>query len=185
MPFTAGQLVVHPFHGPAVITAVTTRTVKNVAVSYLELAADSNGVRVAVPVDNATEMGLRPLMTLAEIADVLSLIRQPSEPRERNWSRRVKAYHLLLLTGRMSDRAHVVREILRGAGTHPSNLAEKALLRSAGDPITAEMCLRLEITNEQAWQLLVVAALPDQHPLRDPAVEILSTSAPTELALTA
>lgn len=157
--FAPGQTVIHPHHGPMQVSQIVTRSLRGVDVRYLELDTNAN-LRITVPVAQAELIGLRPVMSREEVAGVLGILRAPSLPRENSWSRRIKDYQLRLQSGSATERAVVMREILRGSGLHASGIAERDLLRSCMAVLTSEVSLALAVSEERAQELLVDAAGP-------------------------
>jgi len=158
MPFSAGQTIVHPVHGPMTIRELKTRTVKGAGVEYLELEVVGGGLRISVPVEKAAEVGLRALLSAAEIDALLEVIRMPAGPVEKQWSRRIKAYHERLTLGTPEAKAGVFRDIVRSSGAEPHAGAERDILREVRASLGAELALALGIDEDEARSMLDAAA---------------------------
>jgi len=167
VPFTAGQTVVHPHHGPMQVSAVVTRSVRGRAIHYLELEQPEHDLHVLVPVPSAETIGIRAVMSRAEVDEVLAVLRDDSLPPESGWSRRIKDYAMRLQTGQTTERAVVMREILRHSGLHVTGTAERELLRQAREVLSSEVGVALGVTEEEAASMLEHAAL-DGHELPAP-----------------
>ena len=158
MRFSAGQTIVHPVHGPMTIRELKTRTVRGTGIDYLELETVGGGLRISVPVEKADEIGLRALLTAAEIDALLALIRMPAGPVEKQWSRRMKAYHERLNLGTPDAKAGVFRDIVRSSGAEPHAGAERDILREVRASLGAELALSLGIDEDAARAMLDEAA---------------------------
>lgn len=178
MPFTVGQTVVHPHHGPMRISAVVTRTVRDRVVDYLELEQPEHELHVSVPVPSAATIGLRAVMTRAQVDEVLAVLHDESLPPENGWSRRIKDYSMRLQSGLPTERAVVMREILRHCGHNASGTAERDLLRSAREVLSSELSVALGVTEDAAAALLEEAAL-DGHETPAPRPRSHRRTAPT------
>lgn len=159
MSYIPGQILVHPFHGPAEVVDITTRHVGGGTIDYLDLLPRTRSVLISVPIANIALVGLRPVINTSEADALLDVLRAESLPRERSWSRRIKDYQLRLQSGTLESRAVVYREICRNAGPNPSGAAEKALLRNTRDLLVAELALSYGIASEEAVTRIEMAAL--------------------------
>src|SRR5699024_9843594 len=63
-----------------------------------------------------------------------------------------------LQSGKLSERASVIRYILQASGISPKSLAERNMLRSALDPLATEIAIARGIEKDAAEQLLVETA---------------------------
>lgn len=164
MIFREADIVVHPFHGPLKVRGLRTRQGAGNEALYAELHSLDERLSVAVPVKNAEHIGLRNLLTRHEIEDIVSVLTGPSIVLESQWSRRIKALQERAQTGRPTEQAIVVRELIRrGADTGRSG-EERRLLRTTMSGLALEMALALSINLEDMramMELFVRGALAD------------------------
>lgn len=170
MVFTPGQLVVHPHHGPATITEITTRHIRGVPTRYLTLAVRNTNLTVGVPVAQADTVGLRPVCDAAALAELFDVLRAPSPKEVDGWSRRFKDNHEKLRLGDLHTSAGVVRDLLRRQETKGISLGEKDLLKDARRPLVTELALALEVSEEEAGHVLDAAVLADRAPALPPVL---------------
>ncbi len=164
MQFTSGQLVIHPHHGPAVVEEVISRTVGGVERTYVNLRVRGSDLTVSLPADTAEEVGIRPVLTTEQVQELLAVLRAPSDPFEKQWSRRMKAQQELLLRGDPQVTAAVVRDLVRrdlDPGLAP---AEKDLLKRARLPLLGELVEALGVSQEQAEEVVLAAIRGEQMP---------------------
>lgn len=156
------DVIAHPVHGPVRVVSTFARTVRGALKEYVELEVVGETMRISVPVERAEDVGLRDLLEEDQICGILHLLGEPEDPHDpqESWAHRMKALHLQLQTGSLSERVCVVRQILRVSGTTPSSLAERQLLRSAIAPLAAEISIARAISTDEARDLLVDATLP-------------------------
>lgn len=159
MQFSTGRTVVHPHHGPATITAITDRVVAKATVSYLELKIHSSDLTISIPASKAEEIGLREVYTANEISELLDVLRAATEHEEETWSRRFKDNQEKLRQGDLLVTAAVVRDLSRRDSERGLSSGEKQMLRTARQPILAELGLGLSISEEEAEKVLDEAIL--------------------------
>lgn len=157
MQFTTGQLVIHPHHGPATVQEIITRTVGGVERTYVNLLAHRSDLTVSVPTDTAEEVGIRAPLSTEQLQEILQILQAPSEPFEKQWSRRMKDQQERLLLGDLKVTAGVVRDMQRRELDGGLSPAEKDLFKKARDPLLGEFVEALCISEEQAEELLVAA----------------------------
>lgn len=159
-PFTAGETICHPVHGPVRIASVVTRTIKGTDHEYFELEGVYDPIQISVPVSRVKNVGLRPILDDEKIEAVLTILTEPAPPRpaKETWAHRMKELHLQLQSGSMKERVCVIREILRESGEHPSSLAERNLLKQALEPVAAEISIARQVPVEDATSLLISTA---------------------------
>lgn len=150
MQFTPGQTLVHPQHGPATVVQVVDRTVAGSVRTYVQLHVQDNNLRIAIPVDHADAVGLRPVSGPAAIAALLETLGSGASHEEAMWSRRMKANQDRLRTGDLLVVAGVVRDIARRDLDHGVSAGEKDLLRHARRPLVIELAVALEISEDDA-----------------------------------
>lgn len=159
MQFSEGQIVVHPHHGPCTVAGVTTRTVRGVATSYIDLAVHAKEMSICVPVHNVAEVGLRQVLDAQGLSELLEVLREPTGEEEAGWSRRFKNNVEQLRTGDLFATATVVRDLTRRQAEKGVSWGEKDLLRHARQPVVTELALALSLTEEEAEHALEEAIL--------------------------
>jgi CarD family transcriptional regulator len=154
MQFYEGQIVVHPQHGPARVTAVNERLVKGEPVPYLEFRVLGVELDVSVPVDRAEYIGVREPLSADEFDELFVVLRAAGEKIEAMWSRRIKANQAKLASGEILPAAEVVRDLTRYSEEKKLSLAERGMLSYAKGPIAAEMAVVLDIPVEHAEAMI-------------------------------
>lgn len=154
MQFSVGQTVVHPQHGPSTVTQVVHRSIKGVSRSYVELQVHRSDLRVAIPVDTAHEVGLRPPRSASDLDDLWAVLRAPTPEQEEQWSRRMKGNQEKVRLGDMMVTAGVVRDLVRRDDARGISAGERDLLRQARQPLVVELGLSLGVSDADAEQVL-------------------------------
>lgn len=171
--FTTDDLVVYPAQGVGKIESIDKQTVGGVACEFYIVRILTNNITLMVPVANATNVGLRCLITpdLAHtILDTLSA--DPSNGpiyTGQNWNRRYREYSEKLKSNELTDVAQVLRELmLIGRGKELSfgerRLLEQALVLVVGEISTVLQCPEQEIRDQIQSFLLVSPETPNAAP---------------------
>lgn len=154
MQFSKGQVVVHPQHGPATVEQVTSRVVQGVTRRYVSLAVHADGMTVALPVEVAEEVGVRPVMDPAHVREVLGVLVAESEPFDKVWSRRQKNNTERLRSGDLPQIAALVRDLTRRNDEKPISYGEGNLVREGLELLAAELAIVLRVSEERAVELV-------------------------------
>ncbi len=160
MEFSAGQVVVHPHHGPATVKKVFSRSIRGERKRYIKLEVPQAELALAVPVDRAEEIGVRPTVDLDEVREIFKVLMDASPAYEKVWSRRIKANSELLRSGDIRNIAGLIRDLTRQNEEKRLAFGEMKLLRDATGPFVAELALVLSM-DEEAVGAMVDAAVID------------------------
>lgn len=176
MQFTQGQTVVHPHHGPALITEERRRKVKGEDVTYLTLSVIESDLTVSIPADHADSIGLREVFSEARVEKVFTTLAAEPDTSETNWSRRFKANRDKVATGDPLKAAEVIRNVLSRSQEKTLSFGERSQLENAIHPIAAELAIALELSTDAAQELIEYAVLNTD-------AEIWRHGLPTEKAI--
>lgn len=129
---------------------------------------------VAIPADQADEIGIRPILDSGDVREVLDLLLAPSEPAETVWSRRIKSDTSRLRSGEVRIIAELIRDLMRRNDTKRLSFGEMSLLREAMGPFVAELAIVLSMTDDEVTAMIEAAALQGVAPTV-PAAELAPT----------
>ncbi|MFF0114427.1 CarD family transcriptional regulator [Streptomyces prasinus] len=163
MQFSEGQTLIHPHHGPATVTEVLDRSVNGKRRRYVQFQIHRTDLHIAVPLEKADEVGLRPVYAATQVQELLDVLRAPSDEQEEIWSRRFKANAEKLRAGDPLLSAGVVRDLVRRQAEHGLSAGERDMLKHARQPIVAELALALSLPDVEAEELLDSATLGEQQ----------------------
>ena len=148
LPLSKGQVLVHPHHGPAVVTAFQTHP--RLKKECIVLEVQSSHLMVWVPVDQVDRIGLRPVMDPAGLASLFRVLAAPADQEDIQWSRRFKDNTEKLATGDPLVIAAVVRNLMLRNAADGLSQAERDMLRQARRPLLTEISLSLSISEHDA-----------------------------------
>ncbi|MCC3279437.1 CarD family transcriptional regulator [Arthrobacter sp. zg-Y40] len=148
MPFSEGQVLVHPHHGPAVVMSYQTHP--RMQKDCIVLQVQSSHLLVWVPVDQMARVGLRPVLDRPGLETLFAVLRAPADHEDPQWSRRYKENSEKLATGDPMVIAAVVRNLMLRDAARGLSQAEREMLRHARRPLLTEISLALGISEEDA-----------------------------------
>lgn len=167
MKFNVGQTVIHPHHGPAHVAKVMTRTIRGEKVEYAELEVVSSKLMVSIPVTKADDIGIRDVAGVKELDKLADVLSGPTVGEEPQWSRRYKANRASIATGDPLQLAAVVRDLVRRRERGSLSLGEKDLLKEASAPLLAEIALAVDVTEENAREVLFTMIMEESREALD------------------
>jgi len=159
LSFSTGQVVVHPHHGPAKVKKVFSRTIRGERRKYLRLDVPDAELAVAVPVDAAEEIGVRPVIDLADAREILDVLVAEGEVPDKVWSRRIKANGERLRSGDIRTIAGLIRDLTRQNEEKRLAFGEMKLLRDATGPFVAELAIVLSMDADDVAEMIDSAIL--------------------------
>jgi len=152
--YKIGETVVYPMHGAGTIEKIEERVVMGETRSYYVLRIKRGNMEVMVPVDNAEGVGLRPIVECKDFDDVYSILAADSTEMDENWNRRNRDNMEKLKTGRLSEIAGVIRNLVRIDRVKKLSTGEKRLLNNAKLIMASEMEVVLNISEEAALEII-------------------------------
>lgn len=140
--FEIGEKAVHPSHGVGEVTAVERRNLGGTDGLFYTLRILDNGIKVMVPVEAATNVGLRRIMSPSEANAVLDTMRAREVAVDvQPWSRRFRAYTEMMQSGAPLEIAKVLRDMHRLRFDKNLSFGERRLLDQAKSLLFKELAL--------------------------------------------
>ena len=150
--YCVGDMVFYPMHGAGTIEAIEEREVQGNIQKYYVLSFIMGGMKVLVPMDSATAVGLRNIISREEYREVLKRLTNSSYEVNDNWNRRYRENLERMKSGNTMEVADVVRsltlrEIDRGLST-----GERKMLVNARHILISELTLASGLSEEEISQ---------------------------------
>jgi CarD family transcriptional regulator len=151
--FKVGSKVVYPSHGVAEIVGKEKRAVDGTTVTCLVLSVPqrgwgtSGGMRVSVPENRASDLGVRSAISEEEASDVLDVLAATDVRVPSNWSRRFKNHQEKLKSGDIYECAEVVRNL---ANRPRLSTAEGAMYANARHILISELAVSWRLVETDA-----------------------------------
>lgn len=123
MEFKVGDMAVYPGHGVGVISDVETVDIEGSEATMYVLKILDNGMTIRIPVQNASALGVRNVISVGQVAKVYEVLKDRDVPADnQTWNRRYREYLNKIQTGDLIEVAKVLRDLalLRKDKTCPS-----------------------------------------------------------------
>jgi CarD family transcriptional regulator len=148
--FDVGDRVVYPHHGAAVITKREKRKINGSTTEYLVLEMAHGELTLAVPVDRADDVGMRPPIGQDEVDDLFELLAKKDIREPANWSRRFKNHQEKLKSGDVYQVAEVVRNLALRDQAKGLSAGEKSMFLKARSVLVSELSFALDVSEDEA-----------------------------------
>ncbi len=165
-PFSVGDKVVYPHHGAATIIKKERREFNEKRTDFFVLEVATDQLTLRVPVDNAAELGVRPVISKAAARRVFATFKDDPQEAGANWSRWYKLLTEKINSGDIYQVAEVVRDLTYAQQTKGISPALKRMLSKARLILTSEIRFALDVSEEDATKRLD-RALPKIEVLED------------------
>jgi CarD family transcriptional regulator len=140
--FKVGDIAVYPAHGVGEVTGIESREVSGREHRFYVLRIIESGMRVMVPTDNATSVGLRGVIPKADVKKVFAALkRKKAVASKQTWNRRHREYMEKLKTGSVFDIADVLRELSLLQRNKELSFSERRVLETARSLLVKELAI--------------------------------------------
>jgi CarD family transcriptional regulator len=146
--------VVYPHHGAAVITKKERREFDGSRTDFFVLEVATDQLVLRVPVANAVELGVRPVISKTAARRVFSTFKEDPQEAGANWSRWYKLLTEKINSGDIYQVAEVVRDLTYAQQTKGISPALKRMLSKARLILTSELRFALDVSEEDATRRL-------------------------------
>ena len=154
MEYQIGDIIVHPLHGAGIIQEIEYKRVEGKVKGYYVLMIPKGDMRVMIPVDSCEQLGVRPILDLAALTDILREIPKLPVIDESNWNRRCRENMLRLKSGELLEVAVVIKSLVWREARFGLSNGERKMLHSAKQILVSEMMLIQGMDYEAAEQQL-------------------------------
>ena len=144
-----GDKVVYPMHGAGEITGMEKNEVGGVVSSYYIFRLPMGNLKLMLPVDKADEVGLRELITPAQVEEVTEILHAETEQIPGSWNKRFQTNLERLKTGSIFDAASVARNLTRQNNKKKISSGEKRLLDLSRQILISELVYVCNKTPEE------------------------------------
>ncbi len=148
--FKAGDRVVYPHHGAAIIEKTEMVELNGEKRKYFVLKTAHDDLTVRVPVDKVDEVGMRPPISLEDVEDLFVLLSKKDVREPANWSRRFKNHQEKLKSGDVYQVAEVVRNLALREKAKGLSAGEKNMYTKARKVLVSELSFALDVSEEAA-----------------------------------
>lgn len=140
--FCIGQKAVYPCHGVGTIEGIEACSVGGAQQDFYVIKIHSTGAKVMVPTRAAKTVGLRSVISGADIEDVYGILKEKSKKKPTaTWNRRFRTLNDKLNTGNLSEIAEVLRDLSSLSSDKELSFGEKKMLERARTMLVNEICV--------------------------------------------
>ena len=139
--FAIGDNIVYPMHGAGTIEAIEKRDMMGEMCEYYVLLIPQNGIRIMIPCDRVTQIGVRSIIKKSEVDGVNETLSGESTEMAKIWNRRYRDNLEKLKTGNINDVAEVVRDLMRVDNEKRLSTGERKMLSNAKQILISELTL--------------------------------------------
>ncbi len=154
--FAAGDRVVYPLHGGAIVQCVEQREQNGERMDYYILQMLFESMTIAIPVSSAQKLGLRKIgdeNTLALIQDVLREVPDVQAVKSISWNRRFQLYMEKIKSGSVVEVAKIFKLLTLLERSKKISVGERRLLHSTRQILQSEVMLirNIDAQNAGSW----------------------------------
>ena len=144
--FKAGDMAVHPAHGVGEVEQLEDRDLGGRKTTCYVIKIKDSGLKVMVPTEAASRVGLRPVMKKKEAHNILEILKAPEVAVDlQPWNRRFRAYTEMLKSGLPSEIAKVLRDMYRLKFDKDLSFGERRLLYQARSLLVQELAIARKV----------------------------------------
>lgn len=144
--FKVGERAVHPAHGVGEVVQIEEKELGGRKTSCYVLKIVDSDLKLMVPTEAATRVGLRAVMKKKEADKILDILRAPEVAVDvQPWNRRFRAYTEMLKSGLPAEIAKVLRDMYRLKFDKDLSFGERRLLDQARSLLVQELALAKKV----------------------------------------
>jgi CarD family transcriptional regulator len=152
--FVVGDKIVYPMHGAGIIEKIEDKQILGESRKYYVLRVPCGDMKIMIPVENCDEIGVRPIISMDEIKEVIRVLSAKTTEMPNNWNRRYRENMEKLKTGSVYHVAEVVRNLMRSDKERKLSTGEKKMLTNAKQILISEIVLVENIDPESAEEIV-------------------------------
>ena len=153
-PFSVGDKVVYPHHGAATIVKRERIEFAGEKQEYFVLEIVTDQLTLRVPVVNAIDRGMRPVISKNKARQVFAVFKAEPQEAGANWSRWYKLLTEKINSGDIFQVAEVVRDLTYAQQIKGISPALKRMLSKARLIIVSELQFSLDLSEEDTIKKL-------------------------------
>lgn len=152
--FSIGDKVVYPMHGAGIIEAIEEKEILGKKRKYYIMKMPLGDMKVMIPLDNVEDIGLREIISLTEVEQVMAVLNDDISKMPKNWNRRYRANMDKIKSGDIYEVAAVVRNLMLRDKEKGLSTGERKMLSNAKQILISELVLARGIDEKTAEELI-------------------------------
>ena len=148
--FKVGDKAVYPAQGVAEVISIDMKDIAGSRQEFYVLRILDTDRKIMVPVVNADAVGLRQVISEAEIREIFDILQERTIAIDtQTWNRRYRGFMDKIKTGSIYDVAEVLRDLYRLKANKQLSFGERRMLDTARSLIVKEISVAREMTEEK------------------------------------
>lgn len=152
--YQVGDKIVYPIHGAGIIAAIEEKEILGSVNSYYMLQVPTGNISLMVPVKNAQEIGVRPVVEPDVIDRLFTHIQQAELSVIENWNKRYRENMAKIKSGDLFEIGPIYKYLLEKDSEKGLSSGEKKMFVSAHQILVSEIMLSKDISLDEAEGLL-------------------------------
>jgi CarD family transcriptional regulator len=157
LSFHIGDKVVYPNHGVGIIEQIGSRSVGATVERFYLLNIKASSLKVMVPCQNASSVGMRRVVRNGEIQKVLDFLSLAENGSNGDWKDRFKENSERMRTGSLLEVAGVLKSLIALHQAKPLSFREKKMLERARYLLVSELAMARNCEESKVEELLTTA----------------------------
>ncbi len=148
--FIKGDMVVYPAHGVGIVKDIEKKEFGGASHSFYVLEILENGMRVMIPVDTSSSVGLRAIVDENQVGEIFDILAEKDvELGSQTWNRRYREYMEKIKTGSVYEVAAVLRDLFLLSIDKDLSYGERKMLDTAKNLLVKELSLAQELGEDE------------------------------------
>lgn len=152
--FIIGDRIVYPMHGAGIIEQIEEKQILGESRNYYILRVPCGDMKIMIPIESCQEVGVRAIISVEEVNEVIGVLSADSTEMSNNWNRRYRENMEKLKTGDIFNVAEVVRNLMRTDKEKKLSTGEKKMLSNAKQILISEIILVKDIDQDTAEKII-------------------------------
>jgi len=152
--FIIGDRIVYPMHGAGIIEEIEEKQILGEIRNYYILRVPCGDMKIMIPIESCQEVGVRAIISVEEVNEVIGVLSADSTEMSNNWNRRYRENMEKLKTGDIFNVAEVVRNLMRTDKDKKLSTGEKKMLSNAKQILISEIILVKDIDQDTAEKII-------------------------------
>ncbi len=156
--FKVGEIVVYPAHGVAEVDSIEEKEISGTKIPFFILKVLDTQMTVMVPVSNAGNVGIRPLLDGKGIQKVIDILSQKDVPIDnQTWNRRYREYMEKIKSGSAFEIAEVLRDLNILKRGKELSFGERKMFDTAKNLLISEISISKKIDKAEVEKMILDA----------------------------
>lgn len=152
--YNIGDKISYPVHGAGIIEAIEEKEILGKSRKYYIMRIPLNNMKVMIPLDNVEDIGVRPVIGLEEVEQVIAVLAADVTKMPQNWNRRYRANMDRIKSGDIYEVAEVVRNLTLRDREKALSTGERKILNNARQILLSEIILAANMDENEAVELI-------------------------------